>query len=55
MPPPLGKLSCEIFVTVDAELGGVGKVGKELQEERAAIEGRRFFCEKCVGELERQA
>jgi len=34
---PLGKLSFEIFVTVDAELGRVGKVGTELQEERAEV------------------
>ena len=35
--PPLGKLALEILVAVDAELGIVGKVGAELQEERPEV------------------
>src|ERR1700675_831929 len=35
--PTLGKLPLEILVAVDAELGIVGKVGAELQEERPEV------------------
>ena len=33
--PALGQLPFDVLVAVEAELGGVGKVGAELQEERA--------------------
>src|SRR5436190_6276435 len=33
----LGQLALEVFVAVDAELGVVGKVGAELQEERSEV------------------
>ena len=35
--PTLGKLALEILVAIDAELGIVGKVGAELQEERPEV------------------
>ena len=35
--PFLGQLSLDVLVAVDAELGVVGEVGAELEEERAEV------------------
>ena len=35
--PPLGELPLHVLVAVEAELGGVGEVGAELQEERPEV------------------
>ena len=35
--PPLRELALDILVSVQAQLGIVGKVGAELQEERAEV------------------
>ena len=35
--PALAKLALEVLVAVDAELGVVGKIGAELQEERPEV------------------
>ena len=35
--PALGQLALEVLVAVDAELGVVGKIGAELQEERPEV------------------
>jgi len=37
LDPALGQLAREVLVAVDAELGAVGKVGAELQEERSEV------------------
>jgi hypothetical protein len=35
--PFLGPLALDVFMAIDAELGGVGEVGAELQEEWAEV------------------
>src|SRR5450755_2509758 len=35
--PALGQLALEVLVAVDAELGVIGKIGAELQEERSEV------------------